>query len=764
MSTLSQFHSPPPVVAGHAVCLQCGTTTRTMGLFTNFSRGLEMVTRDVICPTCSTAVSTSANTGTSVVNCPICGRPVAPVSTPETVPGLAGFSGSSGAAATNETLVAPVGLARSGEFPFLAPPQHPDELGRLGSFRVLGLIGAGGMGAVFRAEDPGLRRLVAVKVMLPQFAGHPVAKARFLREARSQAAVEHNHIVAIHQVGEEGGVPFITMPLLKGASLADALAAAPTFAVEESVRVAREVAEGLAAAHAAGLVHRDIKPANVWLEGPSRHVKVLDFGLARAGADGDPADAVTVPGAIVGTPAYMSPEQATGEPVDARTDLFSLGVVLYQMLTGRQPFTGKNTPATLTAVTSHTPTGPAELNRVVPTALSNLTMRLLAKAPADRPASAGAVVEALRAIPVGAGEARTEPPAPEPQHSKVSAPVVVPQKPGRGLLVGAVFALAVIAVLVVTVANRGRDGTEPPAKTRDESPVAATPPGKAPPPAPGPEPLKEVAPPFDDRAAAQWAIKLGGAVRFDDGDTDTKSPADLPKGAFRLTGLSLVGERVTETDLARFKGCKNLTRLDLPHSAITDAGLANFKWCRNLTHLDLTAAQVTDAGLACFDGCKNLTQLTLDETTITGAGLVHFKNCAGLGGLSLGGCSRVTDAGLEHLKGLKNLTALDLNSTQVTDAGLAYFKECIDLKELNLARTGVTATGLVVFKDFKRLSIVYLDRTPTTDAGLAHLMNGDSLSSIFLRATKVTKAGVDAFAKAQPGCRVEWEGGVIEPK
>ncbi|WP_439622034.1 protein kinase domain-containing protein [Gemmata sp.] len=683
---------------------------------------------------------------------------------PETVSGLAGFSGSSGGAATHETLVAPAGLPRSGEFPFLAPPQHPDELGRLGPFRVLGLIGAGGMGAVFRAEDPALRRHVALKVMLPQFAGHPTARARFLREARSQAAVEHTHIVAIHQVGEEG-VPFITMPLLKGESLADALAAGPTFPVGEAVRVAREIAEGLAAAHAAGLVHRDVKPANVWLEGPSRHVKVLDFGLARAGADGDPADAVTAPGAIIGTPAYMSPEQATGEPVDARSDLFSLGVVLYQMLTGRQPFTGKNTPATLTAVATHTPTDPAERNRAVPPPLSALTMRLLAKAPADRPASAGAVAEALRAIAAGATPpaARAEPTVPEPRQSESGEPAAVPRKPGRGFLVGAGIALAVLAVLVV-VANRNRDGTESPATAPDGSPVTAAPPGRAEAPAPGPDPVKEVAPPFDDRLGAEWAIKLGGAVRFDDGDTDTKNPADLPKGAFRLTGLSLVGERVTDVDLARFNGCKNLTRLDLPHSTITDTGLANFKWCGNLTHLDLTASQVTDAGLACFDGYRTLTQLTLDETKITGAGLVHFKNCAGLRGLGLGGCSRLTDAGLEHLKGLKFLTALDLNSTQVTDAGLAYFKECIDLKELNLARTGVTATGLAVFKDFKRLSIVYLDRTPTTDAGLAHLMDGDSLSSIFLRATKVTRTGVAAFAKAQPGCRVEWEGGVIEPK
>src|SRR5262245_34629897 len=206
---------------------------------------------------------------------------------------------------------------------FLAPAQRPDELGRLGGYRVLGRIGAGGMGAVFRAEDPALRRVVALKGMGPEVAADPTAKARFVREARATAAVEHDHIVPIFQVSEDNGIPFLAMPLLRGESLSARLKAAggplPMF---EAVRIGREVAEGLSAAHEKGLIHRDIKPSNVWLEGQRRRVKILDFGLVREStAAGD--ETLTKEGSMIGTPAYMSPEQARGDPVDGRSDLFS---------------------------------------------------------------------------------------------------------------------------------------------------------------------------------------------------------------------------------------------------------------------------------------------------------------------------------------------------------------------------------------------------------------------------------------------------------
>lgn len=291
----------------------------------------------------------------------------------------------------------------------LRPAVFPGELGRLGPYRVLGVLGRGGMGVVFLAEDPGLDRRIALKTLLPG-AGRDAA-ARFLREARAQAAIEHDHVVTVHQVGEDAGVPFLAMPLLQGQTLAAALTSG-RLAIREVLRVGAEIADGLAAAHARGLIHRDIKPSNIWLEGDRRRVKLLDFGLARATAASPelPSDhtvrpsklvngpELTVFGQTVGTPAYMSPEQSGGQPVDHRTDLFSLGALLYHAATGLMPFTGSDSQAVMKAVRDASPPAPALLNPDLPTELNALIVRLLAKNPADRLASAETVATELRAM------------------------------------------------------------------------------------------------------------------------------------------------------------------------------------------------------------------------------------------------------------------------------------------------------------------------------------------------------------------------------
>jgi hypothetical protein len=276
---------------------------------------------------------------------------------------------------------------------FLRPPEAPDEVGRLGGFRVLRRLGAGGMGIVFEAEDPALGRRVALKVMQPARAASAEHRQRFLREARAAAALQHDHVVPIHLVGEDNGVAYIVMPLLRGETLEDRLAREGALPVAEVLRLSREAAEGLAAAHAAGQVHRDVKPANIWLEEGTGRVKLLDFGLART-AEGDVVR--TREGALLGTPAYMSPEQADGLTVTERSDLFSLGCVLYRAATGRPPFGGATVTAVLRAVADHQPAPPHEVNPAVPPPLSDFIMRLLAKSPEDRPDGAAAVARALR--------------------------------------------------------------------------------------------------------------------------------------------------------------------------------------------------------------------------------------------------------------------------------------------------------------------------------------------------------------------------------
>ncbi len=279
--------------------------------------------------------------------------------------------------------------------PVLAPPREPGELGWLGPYRVLEILGAGGMGVVFRAQDGQLHREIALKTMRPELAVTPANLARFLREARATAALQHDHIVTIYHVGEERGVPFLVMPLLRGKTLEDRLGEVPRLPLAEIVRIGREAAEGLAAAHGHGLVHRDVKPRNMWLEAPTGRVKLLDFGLVRS--DGDELG-VTRTGMILGTPAYMSPEQAGGRTVDHRSDLFSLGCVLYRLATSQPPFAGSDPISTLVAVASAQPSPPCEVDPRVPRELSVLIMKLLEKNPDDRPPSARAVADMLASI------------------------------------------------------------------------------------------------------------------------------------------------------------------------------------------------------------------------------------------------------------------------------------------------------------------------------------------------------------------------------
>jgi tRNA A-37 threonylcarbamoyl transferase component Bud32 len=230
---------------------------------------------------------------------------------------------------------------------FLEPPLQGDELGRLANFRVLQLIGQGGMGIVYRADDTRLSRAVALKIMQQRFASDTKIRQRFLREARAMAAIKSDHVVTVYEVGVANDLPFLAMELLEGETLDSLQQKVGRLPSSQVVRIGKEVAHGLAAAHARGLVHRDIKPSNLWLEAPTGRVKILDFGLARLNAEAHPVSQV---GLIVGTPAFMAPEQARGEVVDYRADLFSLGCVLYWLCTGQLPFKGTDVLSTLTAL------------------------------------------------------------------------------------------------------------------------------------------------------------------------------------------------------------------------------------------------------------------------------------------------------------------------------------------------------------------------------------------------------------------------------
>ena len=264
---------------------------------------------------------------------------------------------------------------------------------RLGPYDILGAIGAGGMGEVYRARDPRLNRDVAIKILPDVGAGDPDRRERFAREARAVAALNHPNIVTIHSVEEADGRIFLTMEIVEGRSLADLLVKG-ALPLDSLLKVAIAVADAIAAAHQKGITHRDLKPANVMLgEGDQAgRVKVLDFGLAKlvaapidvSGLTTVAADPITGEGRILGTVAYMSPEQAQGQPIDARSDLFSLGVMLFEMATGQRPFSGETSMSVISSILKDTPKSVSDLNAALPRDLGRIVRRALTKDPERR--------------------------------------------------------------------------------------------------------------------------------------------------------------------------------------------------------------------------------------------------------------------------------------------------------------------------------------------------------------------------------------------
>lgn len=282
---------------------------------------------------------------------------------------------------------------RPGDFfvDFLQPSQVRESLGRLGTIEIRQFIGQGAHGIVLKGFQEELHRLVAVKVMAPHLASVVAARKRFAREARATAAIVHPNVMPILHVDSSGQLPFLVMPYVDCESLQDRLDRDSTLPLADVLRIGLQVAHGLAAAHAQGLVHRDVKPANILLERGVERVMLTDFGLARAVDDAT----LTRSGLIAGTPHYMSPEQARGDAVDIRSDLFSLGSVLYAMVTGRPPFRAETTYGILRRVTDDAPRPLRELNPEIPLWFELIVLKLLQKSASDRFETAVDVAELL---------------------------------------------------------------------------------------------------------------------------------------------------------------------------------------------------------------------------------------------------------------------------------------------------------------------------------------------------------------------------------
>ncbi len=332
----------------------------------------------------------------------------------------------------------------------LGPTDDPNMLGRIGPYEIIGLLGQGGMGAVFKGFDRSLNRFVAIKMLLPHLAASGAARKRFAREGQAVAAVVDDHVMAIHCVDEWQGVPYLVMTYSRGVALQKRLSDNGPLEVREILRIGMQAAKGLAAAHAQGIVHRDIKPANIFLDQNVERVQLMDFGLARAVDDAS----LTRTGVLAGTPQYMSPEQARAETVDHRSDLFSLGSVMYAMCTGNAPFRAESSYSVLRLITDKEPRPIREINPDVPEWLCAIITKLMAKQASERYQSAKEVSELLEDCLAHVQQPAT---MPLPEAVAALAPIMSHRPPIGKLIAAAAFAFALLfaGLFIVLELNKG---------------------------------------------------------------------------------------------------------------------------------------------------------------------------------------------------------------------------------------------------------------------------------------------------------------------
>jgi serine/threonine protein kinase len=630
------------------------------------------------------------------------------------------------------------------EVPAGSVPAVPPELVNHPRYRVLGLIGQGGMGAVYRAEHRRMARLVALKVIRPDLVRNRAAVQRFHQEVRAAARLQHPNIVTAFDADQAGGLHFLVMEHVEGISLAELVRRQGPLSVAEACSYARQAALGLQHAHEQGMVHRDVKPQNLMLTSKGQ-VKILDFGLARLPRTPDapptgmaPAKSLTGIGTVMGTVDYIAPEQAADpRSADIRADIYSLGCTLFHLLTGRLPFPGGGATAKLAR---HADTPLPALDNVrpaVPPRLAAVLARMTAKNPARRYATPADVAQALAPF---SSPGEVHPPRPRKRRGWLAAAVL--------LLAGTLLAGALLL----------RANPEPP---RDPGEAHGDP---EPPRVKGPEPARqEKAPPkaeLTEEQAAEAVNKLGGRITRN--EQDPGKPvifvqfAGVPVAdddiralaAFKgLQSLDLSRTAVTDAGMKQVGELKKLNLLDLQFTDVGNAGVKHLAGLADLRILSLYGTRVTDDGMADVGRLPKLFLLHLENTAITDAGLEKLTGLGELNSLGLFQVPGVTDKGMKSVARLAKLASLDLRGTQVTDEGLKDLAGQGQLTSLEIGGLKVTDAGVKALAPLTGLRVLDLSLTDVTDAGLKALAGHRDLTNLNLQgARKMTDAGLKELA------------------
>ena len=674
---------------------------------------------------------------------------------------------------------------------FLEAPELPDEIGRLGHFRILEVLGHGGMGIVLRAEDTKLARDVALKVLWPDRRTTKEIQLRFIREAKAMAAIKQENVVSIFSVEDASNYPFLVMELLHGKTLADRLTSSRSLEQLEIARLGKEIASGLDAAHSQRVIHRDLKPENIWIEDSGR-VKLLDFGLARS----DDVD-LTHTGQMIGTPKYMSPEQAHGNRVDERSDLFSLGSVLYHMTTGKPPFQSSNIASTLVAI-SQVDYRPVELVRSgLKKELAHLIRQLLSKDPNDRPTSAGKVAKTLARIEHTTANDKL----PQIEAEATNWSVRKRRTSSKKSTVPRIFTIcagfvlmAVLATVVFIFSTRQGEvivelssdvkiekikidgnsveftqGDSPSTikfhvdpgghelklvtdsgvvlmTSLDTKPLVVQA-GKTatlkawvkqqPPIQPViPSPDSKTTAKFE-REVAEWVLSAGGTVTTHQGAGDdvivtvTDKLHQLPTERFRLHAVTLTGQNKITGEFTRYsKQLKHLEVLGISNSTLTTIDLRKISDFPQLQIITMDECKIDDADLACFSNMKKLKKLRF-------------------------GMTRMTAAGLSYLLQVPNLHELTLTHQDISVEALRAIANLPKLKRLALYSSTITEEGTVIIGQMNELEELVLQDTPWAMSAIGQLANLQGLQKLNINGTGLTDEAITSLDSLLPNCQIE---------